>query len=160
MAWGSPSVREQTWRCSQSCNIQPVMVVVLRQMSVICLMLMLIWKRLPSRFPKNSSTKGSNYRTDAIIIVRWETVNGWFLNLQQRNNRFTGKVYTFDYNIKSQFYFFHFYDHKWTFLLVSLNVESDSVERGSREQSPQRATGETLFGFELPSCSFWVESPL
>lgn len=64
--------------------------------------------------PKNSSTKAKNYRTDAIIIARWETVNGCWLNLQQRNNRFTGTVYTFDYNMKSQFYFFHFSDHKWT----------------------------------------------
>lgn len=57
---------------------------------------MICWKHeLPSRF-----AKGPNYRTNAIIIVHWETVNGCLLNLQQRNNRFTGKVSTFDYNIQ------------------------------------------------------------
>lgn len=61
---------------------------------------MICWKHeLPSRFAKNSGTKVQIIGRNAIIIVHLETVNGCLLNLQQRNNRFTGKVSTFDYNM-------------------------------------------------------------
>lgn len=58
----------------------------------------------------------------------------------------------------------HPLDHaeRLLFPLVSLNVGSacDDGERSGREHGAQRAAGESLFGFELPSCSFWMESTL